>query len=62
MKRNLLVLALASVVTAPAFAAIDTAAVTTATTEAGAAVAVVGGAVLVVAVGIKVWKWMQRAL
>jgi hypothetical protein len=42
--------------------AIDTGSVTTAITSAGTAVAVVGAAVLVLMVGIKVWKWIQRAL
>lgn len=36
--------------------------VTTAITGAAADVATVGGAVIVVMVGIKVWKWIQRAL
>lgn len=45
-----------------ASAAIDTAAVTSSLTDAGAAVAVVGAAVLVVIVGTKVFKWVARAL
>ncbi|MER0169619.1 MAG: hypothetical protein DU489_03230 [Nitrosomonas sp.] len=36
--------------------------VTTAITAAGTDVATVGAAVIVVMVGIKVWKWIQRAL
>ena len=40
---------------------IDTTAVTSAITAAGAAVAVIGAAVLVVLIGIKVWKWLARA-
>lgn len=45
-----------------ASAAIDTAGVTSAITDAGSAVATVGAAVLVVMVGIKVFKWVARAL
>ncbi|MBC3878784.1 hypothetical protein H8K38_13300 [Undibacterium sp. FT79W] len=41
---------------------IDTSAVTSALTDAGAAVAVVGAATLVVVVGTKVFKWVARAL
>lgn len=47
---------------AMAQAAIDTTAVTTAITDAGAAVAVVGAAVLVLTVGIAVYKWLKRPL
>lgn len=36
--------------------------VTTAITTAATDVATVGAAVIVVMVGIKVWKWIQRAL
>lgn len=43
-------------------AGIDTSAVTSALTDAGAAVAVVGAATLVVVVGTKVFKWVARAL
>ncbi len=43
-------------------AGIDTSSVTSALTDAGAAVAVVGAAVLVVVVGTKVFKWVARAL
>jgi hypothetical protein len=43
-------------------AAISTTEVTTAITDASAAIAVIGAAVLVLIVGIKVWKWMGRAL
>lgn len=35
---------------------------TTAITDAGTAVATVGGAVFALTVGIKVWKWIRRAL
>lgn len=44
-----------------AFAAVP-ADVTTAITTAATDVATVGAAVIVVMVGIKVWKWIQRAL
>jgi predicted Rossmann fold nucleotide-binding protein DprA/Smf involved in DNA uptake len=43
-------------------AAIDTAAITTALTDAGTAAAVVGSAVLVVYVGIKAFKLIKGAL
>jgi hypothetical protein len=43
-------------------AAIDVSAVTAATTDAGTAVATIGGAVLVVYVGIKAYKWIRGAL
>lgn len=45
-----------------ASAAIETTAVITALTEAGAAAAVVGSAVLVVYVGIKAFKMIRTAL
>jgi len=45
-----------------AHAAIETAAVTTALTEAGAAAGVVGAAMLVVIVGIKAFKMIRSAL
>lgn len=43
-------------------AAIETTAITTALTEAGAAAAVVGAAVLVVVVGIKAFKYIRSAM
>lgn len=43
-------------------AAIDTSAVTGELTAAGAAIAVVGAAVLVVKVGTRVFKWVAAAL
>lgn len=46
----------------PAFAAVETTAITTAISDAGAAGAVVGSAVIVMIVGIKVFKWIRRAL
>lgn len=45
-----------------ASAAIDTAPVTTALTEAGTAAGVVGAAVLVVLVGIKAYKYIRAAM
>lgn len=45
-----------------AHAAIDTAGVTSALTEAGTAAGVVGAAVLVVLVGIKAFKFIKSAL
>ena len=42
-------------------AAIDTAPAIDAIEEAGAAVALVGAAVFLVVIGIKVWKWMSRS-
>lgn len=47
---------------AMAQAAIDTTGVTTAITDASAAIAIVGTAVLVAMIGIKVYKWITRAL
>jgi len=52
----------ASLVAGFAQAAMDTATVTTAITEAATAVGVIGAAVLVVVVGIKAYKWVARAL
>ncbi len=50
-----------SVVAGSAFAAVPTE-VTTAITEAGTDAAVIGGAVLVVIVGIVAFKYMRRAM
>lgn len=53
----------AGVAATPVFAAgIDTASVTADILAAGAAVAVIGGSVMTVMVGIKVFKWMRTAL
>jgi hypothetical protein len=60
LKRNLLGLA-ALVGTSSAFAAVPVA-VTDAITAAGTDAAVVGGAVLVVLVGIKAFKYIRRAM
>jgi len=57
----LFVASLASVLAVPAHAAVP-ADVTTAITAAGTDVATLGAAVLVVFVGIKVFKWLRRAL
>lgn len=46
----------------PASAAIDVSDITAAITEAGTAGATVGAAVVVMIVGIKVFKWLRRAL
>jgi hypothetical protein len=43
-------------------ASIDTSAVTSAMTDAGAAIALVGAAYLVVKVGVKVYKWISGAM
>lgn len=43
-------------------AAIDTSGVTQGMTDAGAAIAVVGAAYLVVKIGIKVWPWIASAM
>lgn len=49
-------------VTSAKAAAIDTASVTSALTDAGTAAGVVGAAVLVVIVGIKAFKFIRQAL
>lgn len=54
--------ALAGGLVTSAHAAMDTAAVTAALTDAGSAVAVVGAAVLVVYVGMKAFKLVRGAL
>lgn len=51
-----------AVVTSPVFAAVDTSVVLSELGEAGKAVAIVGGAVLSVIIGIKVYKFIQRAM
>lgn len=43
-------------------AAIDTTGITTAMTDAGAAIALVGAAYVIVKVGIKVFKWVAAAI
>ena len=52
-----------ALVSGSAFAApADVTAVTTAIGEASAPIALIGAAVLVVMVGIKVYKWIRRAM
>lgn len=43
-------------------AAVDTTGITSAISDAGAAAATVGAAVLVMIVGIKVYKWVRGAM
>ncbi len=50
------------VVTSPAFAAVDVSGIKSEIGEAATAVGVVGGAVLLVMVGIKVFKWVRGAM
>lgn len=52
----------ASLFAGSAMAAVDTTEITTAITAAGVAIAAVGGAVLVMKVGGKVWKWIGSFL
>ena len=52
-------LALAST---PALAAVDVTSVVSEIQGAAAPIAAIGGAVLIVLVGIKVYKWVRRAL
>lgn len=61
--QKVLFVALGAVLTsAPAMAAIDTTGITAGMDEAKAAVAVVGAAGVLVAVGIKVFRWVRAAL
>lgn len=60
-RNKLAVGGVATLASSMASAAVD-AAVTTAITDAAADVAVIGGAVLIVLVGIKVFKWARAAL
>jgi len=60
--RVLSVLGLGAAFATSAHAAIDTASVTSALTDAGTAAGVVGAASLVVIVGIKAFKMIRRAL
>lgn len=52
----------ASLVSGSALAVIDVSDITDKVTEVGVAVAIIGAAVLVMIVGVKVWKWLRRAL
>ena len=58
--------ALVSLVSAPAMATTSTApdvtAVVTAITDGAGPVAAIGGAVLILLVGIKIYKWVRRAM
>lgn len=45
-----------------AHAVIDTTAVTTAITDSTAAIAVIGAAVLVLAVGVATWSWLKKPI
>lgn len=60
--RNAVVVILSALVAGTSQAAIDVAPVTTAIGEAGTAAATVGAAVLVMVVGIKVYKWIRGAM
>lgn len=51
-----------SLAASSAFAVVDVSAITDAVTEAGTAGATIGAAVLVMLVGIKLFKWVRRAL
>lgn len=51
-----------AVVSLPSFASIDVTAVTTAMTDAGAAIGTVGAAYLAMIVGAKVFKWIKLAM
>ena len=63
---GLLTLAGASLVASPAFAqsagTVDVSGVTEAIGSAAGPIASIGGAVLLVLVGIKVYKWVRRAM
>lgn len=52
----------AAVAAAPSFAAVDVADVVTEIQGAAAPIASIGAAVLIVMVGIKVYKWVRRAM
>lgn len=43
-------------------AAIDTAAITAGITDAGTAIATIGAAVVLILLGVKVFKWIARSL
>lgn len=60
--RRLALVAGAALVTSPAFAAVDVTEVVTEIKGAAQPIATIGGAVLVVMVGIKVYKWVRRAM
>lgn len=62
--RNALIAAgvIAATAVQQAQAAVDVTAVVTEISGASAPIALIGGASLIVAVGIKVYKWVRRAL
>lgn len=63
MKMNKILTGLGvSALSVPAFAAYDTTAVTTGVADAATAVAAIGAAVVLVVLGIKVFKWIARSL
>lgn len=51
-----------TVLASPAFAAYDTTAVTSGVADAATAVAAIGAAVVLVVLGVKVFKWIARSL
>ena len=51
-----------SLTAAMAQAAVDTTAITTGVTDAATAVGVIGAAVVLVVLGIKTYKWVNRSL
>ena len=55
-------LATALAVTAPASAAVDVTAVTTAISDTLTPIGAIGAGVLLVIVGIKTYKWVRRAM
>jgi hypothetical protein len=61
LKKSALGLSVA-VVTSPVFAAVDTSVVTGELAEAGKAVGIVGGAILSVYIGIKVYSFIKKAM
>lgn len=67
ISKNLLTAAIGAIVATSAvagsaMAAIDVTSVSTAMGDAGTAVGTIGAGSLVVSVGVKVWKWVARAL
>lgn len=60
LRKTALVLATLSPLSA--FAAVDVTAVVTEISGAAAPIAAIGAAVLIVLVGIKVYKWVRRAM
>ena len=50
-----------AIATVPAFAAVDTTAITTDIASAETAVLAIGGAVVLIFLGIALYKWIRRA-